>query len=234
MRHTQPRPRGIGMLLTCVLLACAGCALPGLLRQNTAIVQASTQGIAENTRMVARSAAVTERLLPAMEGLRALEQPMNSVAGLSPVLASVAALDAPMSSVATLDGPMRELSTLSPDMRAVARLAGPMNRVAMMRPSLDAVSALRTPMEHVAALQPELRAVAELQGSMRELAALREPLVLVAELRQPMTRLAALAPVSHPLGLVALAVLGLALWGAVTFFAVRLAVASALRHSRPR
>ena len=83
-------------------------------------------------------------------------------------------------------------------------------------------------MERVAELRAELQAVAELQGSMRELAALREPMARVAELRQPMDRLAAFAPTTHPLGLVLIAMLGLGLWGVVTFVAVRLAIASAL------
>ncbi|MGH7637159.1 MAG: hypothetical protein ACREOK_05865, partial [Gemmatimonadaceae bacterium] len=110
-------------------------------------------------------------------------------------------------------------------------LDGPMTRVALMRPSLDGVSALRVPMERVASLQPELRAVAELQGSMRELATLRDPLIRVAELRQPMTQLAALNPIANPIGFIALALVGLAAWAAVTFFAVRFAVLSAMSRS---
>ena len=210
----------ISALLTCSLTVVTGCDLAALLKQNTRTVEASTEGIAANSRVVQRSTEVTQQLLPAMEGLVA---PMNQVAGLRPTLASVAALDAPMSRVAALASPMSR----------VAALDGPMTRVALMRSSLDGVSALSAPMERVASLRAELRAVAELQGSMRELATLHQPLVQVAELRRPMEQLAALNPISHPLGAIALAVLALAAWGGVTFFAVRFAVLSAMSQSRP-
>lgn len=223
-----------GALLVWVLLGGTGCSLPALLKENTQQVRASTAGIANNTGVVRQSTEVTRELLPAMQGLQKLEEPMKAVAGLGPSLGSVAALDEPMKRVAALDAPMRDVAGLSPDMRAVSRLDGPMNRVAAMRPSLDAVSALSTPMERVAALGTELRAVAELQGSMRELAALREPMTRVAELRQPMDRLAAFVPASHPLGIVLIALLGLGLWGVVTFVAVRLAIVSALGRGASR
>ena len=57
-----------------------------------------------------------------------------------------------------------------------------------------------------------------------ELAALKTPLEGVAELREPMTRLAML--LDHPILLAGLALLGLLVWGAVTFLAVRLALLS--------
>jgi hypothetical protein len=224
------RRHHIGALLTCSLTVVTGCDLAGLLKQNTRTVEASTEGIAANSRVVERSTAVTQQLLPAMEGLVA---PMNQVAGLRPTLASVAALDGPMSRVAALDRPMSRVAALDVPMSRVAALDGPMTRVALMRSSLDGVSALSAPMERVASLRGDLRAVAELQGSMRDLAALRQPLVQVAELRQPMAQLAALNPLGHPFGAIALAVLALAAWGAVTFFAVRFAVISAMSQSRP-
>jgi hypothetical protein len=218
-----------------IALAGTGCSLPALIERNTRTVGESTAGIAANSRTVERSTVVTERLLPAMEGLGALRQPMEdlgtlrqpmvAVAGLRPSLASVAALETPMSRLAALDAPMREVGALAPEMRAVAQLAGPMDRVAQMRASLDGVSGLRAPMERVASLQPDQRAVADLQGSMRELATLREP----------MMRLAAMGGVlGNPLALLAIAVVGLGAWGVVTYVAVRFAVARALAPSRPR
>ena len=215
------RRHGSTLLLLYALLNTTACSLPALLEENAQTVRASTSGIAENTRNVQQSTAVTRELLPAMEGLRTLERPMTEVAALGP----------PMSRVAALDTPMRNVAALSTDMQAVARLADPMNRVASMRTSLDAVSALNTPMQQVAALRPELIAVGELQGSMRDLAALREPMTRVAELKEPMARLASVAAMANPLGIVLLAAVGLVLWAAVTFFAVRLAVVSALQKS---
>ena len=53
----------------------------------------------------------------------------------------------------------------------------------------------------------------------------------VAELKEPMTRLASIAAVANPLGIALLAAVGLALWGTVTFVAVRLAVSSALERA---
>src|SRR3569832_2270671 len=99
-------------------LAVTGCSLTALLKDNTRTVGESTAGIAANTRVVEHSTAVTEQLLPAMEGLGNLRQPMVAVAGLGPSLASVAALETPMSRLAALDAPMREVGALSPQMRA--------------------------------------------------------------------------------------------------------------------
>ena len=82
----------------------------------------------------------------------------------------------------------------------------------------------------MAALRPQLAAVADLRAPMDELAALRQPLERVADLREPMTRLAALGAVlDRPILGIALVLLGLGLWGVVTFFAVRLAILSASR-----
>ena len=103
-----------------------------------------------------------------------------------------------------------------------------MDRLAAMRPSLDAVAALGDPMVNVAALRPQLAAVADLRAPLDELGTLRQPLERVADLREPMTRLAALAAVlDRPILGIALVLLGLGLWGVVTFFAVRLAILSA-------
>jgi hypothetical protein len=102
-----------------------------------------------------------------------------------------------------------------------------MDRLAAMRPSLDAVAALGDPMKNVAGLRPELAAVAGLRAPLDELGALKTPLERVADLRDPMTRLAALAVLlDHPILLAGLVLLGLAVWGAVTFFAMRLALLS--------
>jgi hypothetical protein len=218
--------RAVSLLLGCLSIASTGCAfaeLPSLLKENTRTVRASTEGIAANTREVGRSSEITKELLPAMQGLRTLEQPMTEVAKLGPSLTAVAALDTSMSHVAALNAPMRQLTTLAPAMQAVSRLDDPMMRVA----------ALDKSMQEVAALRSELRAVAELQRSMADLGALREPMMRVAELRQPMTQIAALGPLGNPLGIAVVAIVGLLLWGAVTFVAVRLAVSTALA-SRPR
>ena len=60
--------------------------------------------------------------------------------------------------------------------------------------------------------------------------ALRQPMERVADLREPMTRLARLGAVlDHPILLIVLALVGLGLWGAVTYVAVRLAILSASR-----
>ena len=92
------------------------------------------------------------------------------------------------------------------------------------------MAALGDPMRNVAGLQPGLTAVAGLKAPMDELAALKGPLERVADLREPMTRLAALAVLlDRPILLAGFAVLGLAVWGGVTFLAVRLALLSAGR-----
>ena len=224
MNRFQRRSLAALALCSCALVTgCALVTLPSLLKENTRTVKASTEGIAANTREVHESSEITKQLLPAMEGLRGLEQPMTEVAKLGPSLTAVAALDTSMTRVAAL----------SPAMLSLAQLDDPMMRVAQMRPSLDAVAALDRSMREVAALRTELRAVAELQRSMTELGTLREPMMRVAELRQPMSRIAALAPLSNPVGIIVGAVVALGLWGLVTFAAVRLAVGSAFA-TRPR
>ena len=207
-------------LLTPLLAGIAACELPSLIRTNTETVRESTVGIAENTRTVQHSTEVTAAMLPAMEGLQGLSAPMQSVAELKPALASVAGLEEPM----------RGVAGLSPAMQSLTRLQTPMTRVALMRPSLDAVAALHGSLGLVAALKPELSAVAGLREPMRDVAQLRQPMERVAGLRDPMTRLAnAAALVDNPIKLVLLAVIGLGAWAAVTFFAVRLAILSAMR-----
>jgi hypothetical protein len=213
-------------LLFTLAATSSGCAfveLPSLLKENTRTVKASTDGIAANTREVEQSSRITRQLLPAMQGLGALEQPMRDVAGLAPAMTRVAALDVPM----------KELSNLGPGMTALSRLDDPMIRLAQMRTSLDAVAALDRSMRDVAALRSELRAVAQLQASMAQLGTLREPMVRVAELRQPMAQLASLAPLGNPFGVAGIFILALAAWGVVTFAAVRLAIGNAL-GARPR
>ena len=83
MRQTW---RGVwSAALLCTLLDSTGCSLPALLKQNTETVRENTKGIAENTRIVQQSTGVTRELLPAMQGLRALSQPMNDVAGVTAI-----------------------------------------------------------------------------------------------------------------------------------------------------
>jgi hypothetical protein len=218
-------------------LSGVACSLPTLLRKNLHAIEASTDTITKNSDVVKHSTSVSEEGIKSFESLRG---PMESMAKLEPTLKSVAALDGPMSRVAGLAPSMREVASLQqpmtrlvglqPSLDATAALGPSMDRVAAMRPSLDAVAALGDPMKNVAGLQPGLEAVAGLKAPMDELAALKGPLERVADLREPMTRLAALAVLlDRPILLAFLAVLGLAVWGGVTFLAVRLALLSAGR-----
>ena len=213
----------------------AACSLPSLLQRNLHAIEASTEIISKNSEVVKHSTAVSEKGIQSFEGLRG---PMESMTKLDPTLKAVAALDEPMSRVAELgpsmsqvaglQQPMTRLAGLQPSMDATAALGPSMDRLAAMRPSLDAVASLGDPMKSVAGLRPELAAVAGLKAPLEDLGELKSPLERVADLREPMTRLAALAPMlNHPILLAGLALLGLGLWGAVTFLAVRLALLSA-------
>jgi hypothetical protein len=129
-----------------------------------------------------------------------------------------------------LRGPMESMAKLEPTLKSVAALDGPMSRVAGLAPSMREVASLQQPMTRLVGLQPSLDATAALKAPMDELAALKGPLERVADLREPMTRLAALAVLlDRPILLAGFAVLGLAVWGGVTFLAVRLALLSAGR-----
>ena len=225
-------------------LSGAACSLPGLLQKNLKAIEASTVAITENKDTVERSTKVSEEGIKSFEGLRG---PMESMAKLDPTLKAVAALDDPMKGAppgrpgsehaaarragAADDAPWGHRASLD----ATAALGPSMDRLAAMRPSLDAVAALGDPMKSVAALQPPLAAVADLRAPMEELSALRQPLERVADLREPMTRLSRLgALLDHPILLIALALVGLGLWAAVTFLAVRLAILSASRAALAR
>jgi hypothetical protein len=213
----------------------AACSLPTLLQKNLKAIETSTATISKNNETVQASTRVSEEGIRSFERLRG---PMESMAGLEPTLKSVAALDAPLvkvgelgpslHEVAGLQQPMTRLVDIRPSLEATAALGPSMDRLAAMRPSLDAVASLGDPLAGVAALRPQLVTMAELGRPMGELSALRQPLERVADLREPMTRLAALGHLlDRPLLLVALLLLGLGLWGLVTFFAVRLAILSA-------
>jgi hypothetical protein len=237
---TTPPTRGDFMSVTRVIAALAclvgvACSLPTLLQRNLKAIEASTTAITANNEIVRRSTSVSEEGIRSFEGLRS---PMESMAGLKPTLQAVAALDDPMGrvaglapsmqEVAGLRQPMTRLVDIRPSLDATAALGPSMDRVAAMRPSLDAVAGLGDPMMRVAELRPQLAAVADLRAPMDELGALRQPLERVADLREPMTRLAALGTaLERPILLLAVALLGLGVWGVVTFLAVRLAILSA-------
>ncbi len=224
--------RAIGAL---AVLGSTACSLPMVLEKNLAAIQASTGAITANNEIVKRSTSVTEAGIKSFEGLKG---PMEAVAGLNPTLESVAALDQPMmkvaglgpsmEEVAGLQKPMTRLVDIQPSLDATAALGPSMDRLAQMRPSLDSVASLRDPMIAVASLQPQLGAVANLKRSMDDLTALRQPLERAADLRDPLMQVAALgAVINQPAVFVAAALVGLVLWGAVTFLAVRLAIVSA-------
>jgi hypothetical protein len=80
-------------------------------------------------------------------------------------------------------------------------------------------------MLRVAALDGQLGQVASLREPMQELAGLRQPMTKIATLGEPMMRVATL--LGHPLLIFLCVLLFLAMWGGVTFFAVRLAILSA-------
>jgi hypothetical protein len=111
-----------------------------------------------------------------------------------------------------------------------------MDRLAKMRPSLEAVAGLHESLDRVAGLDAQLASVAALKGSMDQLGGLRTPMERLAALEAPMTRVAELGSLlsifNRPwlLGLVGLVVL--AIWGAVTFVAVKLAIVSAAKVTR--
>lgn len=234
-----------------IALSASACSLPMLLQKNLAAIEASTATIAANNDVVKHSTNVTEQGIKSFEGLRG---PMESVATLGPDLEEVAALNQPMRAVAKLDDPMKKVATLAAPMREVAALERSMTRLAdldpslnrtaalgpsmdllsQMRPSLDEVAALRDPMIQVASLRTDLGAVADLRTPMTELTTLRQPLERVADLRQPLEGVAGLGRLlEHPLLIALLILVGLALWGAVTFVAVRLAIVSAAAATLP-
>lgn len=99
-----------------------------------------------------------------------------------------------------------------------------------MRPSLESVAALRPSLDRVSSLGDGLGAVAALGPQLQEVGGLRQPLERVAALEEPMARLATVGSIlQRPLLLLFVGLLALAAWGAVTFFAVRLAILSAAR-----
>ena len=226
---------------TAVMMAAAmmaGCNTAATIRQNTVGINASTDAIRTNSAAIAESTKGTTALIPALDGVNSLRAPLESVAALSPTLQGVAnlrepmtrvaALDAPMQSVAALNGPMLRVAALDSTMNAVAGLDGPMRSVAAMRPSLEAVASLRPALDRVSALDVRLAAVSDLSPQLQQVGGLREPLERVAALDEPMSQLAALGSIlNRPLLLLGIAVLALAAWGAVTFFAVKLAILSA-------
>jgi hypothetical protein len=80
----------------------------------------------------------------------------------------------------------------------------------------------------VAALRQQLGAVGDLKGAMQQLAALQEPLDRVATLQGPITRLSSLGTLlDRPFLLALLGLIGLGVWGLVTFLAVHLAITRA-------
>jgi uncharacterized protein YoxC len=230
--------RVLWLALAFTVLSCTACSVMTPVRRNTRAVDHSSATIAANTQAVATSTNAMTSLVPALQGVQRLEEPMKEVAALDARLRSVAELNQPMSRVAGLDpsiravadlrAPMMQLVGIHRSLDAAAALGEPIERLAQMRSSLDSVASLRDPMTRVAALDARLAAVASLRDPIQELAGLREPMAQVAALEQPMTRLAGI--LDHPVLLLACAVVGLALWGAVTFVAVRLAILSAGRR----
>jgi hypothetical protein len=90
-------------------------------------------------------------------------------------------------------------------------------------------------MADLASLGPRMAELTTLSGPMQEVASLRQPLVQVAALGDPMNRIAALGSlVANPVRLLVASIAALAIWAAVTFFAVRFAVLSAFRAHAPR
>jgi hypothetical protein len=94
-----------------------------------------------------------------------------------------------------------------------------------MQASLDNVAALQASLADVAALREQLKEVGDLKGAMVELASLHEPLDHVATLEEPIKQLGAAGTLlNRPYLLVILGLIGLAIWGLVTFLAVHLAI----------
>jgi len=95
----------------------------------------------------------------------------------------------------------------------------------MMQASLDNVAALQASLADVAALRQQLEEVGQLKGAMVQLAALHEPLDHVATLEEPIKQLSSAGTLlNRPFLLVILGLIGLAIWGLVTFLAVHLAI----------
>jgi hypothetical protein len=223
-----------GALTLLIALGGAGCSLATEVAHNSEGIQASTASIRANSDAIAQSTRTMTDMVPALTGLQRLQTPMESVAKLEPTLRSVAALDTSMRSLTTLVQPMTRLTELGPRLDSVAALYAPLVRVADLRSSLDGVVALREPLGRVASLSAQLDAVSALGGPLKEVSALRQPLAQLAGLAGALDPLiAAAAVLQHPAILVVLAVLALAVWAAVTYFAVRLAMTSAMRAAAP-
>jgi hypothetical protein len=93
---------------------------------------------------------------------------------------------------------------------------------------------MRDSLDRVAALEPGVAAVAELERPMQELSRLRDSLDRVAALGEPMARVARIGGLlERPALLILVAGLGLGLWGAVTFLAVRSAILSTKGEPAP-
>jgi hypothetical protein len=213
------------------------------LRENNDNIRASTAAIAANSQAIRQSTDGTAALVPALQGVERLREPMAAVAALDPTLKGVAGLREPMGRVADLDPPMRALAALQapmsrlveirPGLEATAALGPSMDRLARMRPSLEAVALLQPSLDRVSELQPQLAAVANLSGSMDQLAGLRAPMERLAGLEEPMSRLAGLSSLlDRPVRLALFSLIALLSWGIVTFLAVRFAIISASRRSR--
>jgi hypothetical protein len=219
-----------------------GCSLATSINRNSDAIGKSTSAISSNTDTIAKSTAATGNLVPALQDVGKLQEPMKQVAALDPTMKSVAALSDPMTRVAALEPAMRGLAALQqpmvnlvaikPSLDAAAGLGGPLGRVADMRTSLESVAELRGSLTQVAALDTQLKAVADLRPAMEQLGQLKQPLERVGALGEPLQRLGpVLALLEHPVLLLLAIALGFAAWFAVTFFAVKLAILSAARKT---
>jgi hypothetical protein len=219
-----------------------GCSLATSINRNSDAIGKSTAAIASNTDTIAQSTKATGNLVPALQDVGKLQEPMKQVAALDPTMKSVAALNDPMNRVAGLEPAMRGLADLQqpminlvaikPSLDAAAGLGGPLGRVADMRTSLESVASLKGSLTQVAALDTQLKAVADLRPAMENLGQLKQPLERVGALGEPLQRLGpVLALLEHPVLLLLAIVLGFGAWFAVTFFAVKLAIVSAARKT---
>jgi hypothetical protein len=238
--------RATAIMMTCAmsgaLSGAVGCSLATSINRNSDAIGKSTAAISSNTDTIAQSTKATGNLVPALQDVGKLQEPMKQVAALDPTMKSVAALSDPMTRVAALEPAMRGLANLQqpminlvaikPSLDAAAGLGGPLGRVADMRTSLESVASLRDSLTQVAALDVQLKAVAELRPAMKQLGQLKQPLERVGALGEPLQQLGpVLALLEHPVLLLLAIALGLGAWGAVTFYAVKLAILSAARKT---
>ena len=234
--------RATAIVTTCAMATTASCSLATSINRNSDAIGKSTAAISSNTDTIAQSTKATGDLVPALQDVGKLQEPMKAVAALDPTMKSVAALSDPMTRVAGLEPAMRGLGALQqpminlvaikPSLDAAASLGGPLGRVADMRASLESVAELRGSLTQVAALDTQLKSVADLRPAMEQLGGLKQPLERVGALGEPLQQLGPLlALLEHPILLLLAIALGFAAWFAVTFFAVKLAIISAARKT---